>query len=893
MDALRASLADRYRIERELGAGGMATVYLAEDLKHKRKVALKVLKPELAAVLGAERFVQEITTTASLQHPHILPLFDSGTADGFLYYVMPFIQGETVRDKLNRETQLGVDEAVKIAVEVADALQYAHEQGVIHRDIKPENILLANGRPMVADFGIALAVSAAAGGRMTETGLSLGTPHYMSPEQATADKTITARSDIYSLASVLYEMLTGNPPHTGSSAQQIIMKIIAERVQPVTEWRNSVPPHIAAALAKALEKLPADRFATAHEFAAALSDVSFQVGVGGRAAASITATAAVNRRTAVLVAAALGVGFLGHALLTRNSASLGIVARVSIPLDSGVSFTGPEVNAGRPIFTQLALSPDGRTLVFSARGPDASTRLFARALDAVSAIPIEGTDGGHAPIFSPRGDQIAFWSNGRLRRVPVAGGTPVDVAASNPPNGMSWGDDDYIVFSDPDRPGLDRVRATGGDGVESLPSHPDAILPHVLPGSRAVLYTVSDGTSAGPRRVEALTLENPRIDTIVHNASDARYVSGHLLFARVGTLMAVSFDPVRLKVAGSAAGALPDVMHAMHGWNTASWTNAAQYAVSAAGHLAYLPGGVTPSEQNEVAWLNRKGEVTATLDPGSSPLMVRISPTGDRLAVAAPVSRGATGGAFTLDLRRQNAVRRVVAGDIPGLLWSPDGRELVLFQMQGQSILRVPADASAEPTSVSGANVWPTDFTPEGRELIGIDLAGNFSRIVARDIASGEQRVLVEEPANLRWSVLSPDGRWLAYALSDGSEVVVRAWPALDHRTVVAGPGASEPAWARGGRELFYHQLIPDASGELVPALAVQSFDSNSGQTVGNPVRIPLPRNYRSMGPVRSYDVTTDGERIAAILFGAEVRPLPRQVELVLNWASTLERPDN
>ena len=196
-DRLSAALAGRYRIERELGAGGMATVYLAEDLKHDRKVAIKVLKPELAAVLGAERFVVEIKTTAQLQHPHILPLFDSGTADGFLYYVMPYIEGETLRSKLNRETQLGIDEAVKIATEVADALDYAHRHGVIHRDIKPENILLHDGRPMVADFGIALAVSAAAGGRMTETGLSLGTPHYMSPEQATAEKEITARSDVY------------------------------------------------------------------------------------------------------------------------------------------------------------------------------------------------------------------------------------------------------------------------------------------------------------------------------------------------------------------------------------------------------------------------------------------------------------------------------------------------------------------------------------------------------------------------------------------------------------------------------------------------------------------------------------------------------------------------
>jgi serine/threonine-protein kinase len=285
-DRLTTALADRYVIERALGAGGMATVYLAADLKHDRKVAVKVLKPELAAVLGGERFVQEIKTTAALSHPHILPLFDSGTADGFLYYVMPYVQGETLRDKLNRETQLGIDEAVGIATAVADALDYAHRNGVIHRDIKPENILLHDGRPMVADFGIALALSAAAGGRMTETGMSLGTPHYMSPEQATADKDLSARSDVYSLASVLYEMLAGEPPHMGNSAQQIIMKIIAETAKPVTELRKAVPPHVVAAVGKALEKLPADRFASAADFAAALDNPAFTATVAGTATVS-------------------------------------------------------------------------------------------------------------------------------------------------------------------------------------------------------------------------------------------------------------------------------------------------------------------------------------------------------------------------------------------------------------------------------------------------------------------------------------------------------------------------------------------------------------------------------------------------------------------------------
>ena len=224
---LNAALEGRYAIERELGEGGMATVYLAADLKHERKVALKVLKPELAAVVGAERFLAEIKTTANLQHPHILPLFDSGEADTFLFYVMPYVEGETLRDRIESERQLPVDEAVALASKVAGALQHAHEHGVIHRDIKPGNILLQDGEPVVADFGIALAVGAAGSNRLTETGLSLGTPYYMSPEQATGDQAVGASTDTYALGSVLYEMLVGDPPYPGSTAQAVLGKIIA------------------------------------------------------------------------------------------------------------------------------------------------------------------------------------------------------------------------------------------------------------------------------------------------------------------------------------------------------------------------------------------------------------------------------------------------------------------------------------------------------------------------------------------------------------------------------------------------------------------------------------------------------------------------------------------
>ena len=256
----------------------MATVFLADDLKHERKVALKVLKPELAAVVGAERFLAEIKTTANLQHPHILPLFDSGEADSFLFYVMPHVEGESLRERIDRNHQLPVDEAVAIATNVAGALQAAHERGVIHRDIKPANILLSKGEPLVSDFGIALAVGAAGGGRLTETGLSLGTPHYMSPEQATGDVHVGPATDIYALGCVLYEMLICEPPYTGSTPQAVLGKIITGTPEPVTEQRKSVPSNVEATVNRALEKLPADRFTGAQEFARALADPGFRHG---------------------------------------------------------------------------------------------------------------------------------------------------------------------------------------------------------------------------------------------------------------------------------------------------------------------------------------------------------------------------------------------------------------------------------------------------------------------------------------------------------------------------------------------------------------------------------------------------------------------------------------
>src|SRR2546425_563345 len=264
------ALADRYAIEREVGHGGMATVYLARDPKHDRPVALKVLRPELAAVLGGERFLREISLTAQLQHPHILTLIDSGEADGFLYYVMPYVEGESLREHLQREGQLPLDEAFRITRAVASALDFAHGHGVIHRDIKPENILISGGEAVVADFGIGRAITAAARDTLTGTGIAIGTPGYMSPEQATGGARLDGRSDIYSLACVLYEMLAGDPPYVASSAHAIAARQSMDPVPRLRTLREKGPAAVEQVIGQALAKVPADRFATAAAFAEAL-----------------------------------------------------------------------------------------------------------------------------------------------------------------------------------------------------------------------------------------------------------------------------------------------------------------------------------------------------------------------------------------------------------------------------------------------------------------------------------------------------------------------------------------------------------------------------------------------------------------------------------------------
>jgi serine/threonine-protein kinase len=548
---LQDALGRSYRLDRELGAGGMATVYLAHDLKHDRDVAIKVLHPDLGAALGGERFLTEIRTTARLQHPHILPLLDSGDADGLLYYVMPLVTGETLRARLERERQLPIADAVRIAREVASALDYAHRQNVIHRDIKPENILLHDGSAIVADFGIALAVQSAGGARMTQTGLSLGTPQYMSPEQAMGERTIDARSDIYALGAVTYEMLAGDAPFTGSSVQAIVAKVLSEKPTPLRTLRDTVPPFVEHAVFTALAKLPADRYASAAEFATALSTASGATFVSsGSSAAPVQSVARDPRTWLTAIAAAAAVTFAALYLARPDASTAVSRQRVQLWQSSLQPALAPGVRA---VAAQAAIAPDGSSVVFAdtANGQWVLKRKLRNASDA---SVMKGTEGANSPFFSPDGKWVAFLTHDfRLRKVPVDGGGTVTLAEDVAPDMRSgaWLDDNTIVYA-AEGSVLKRVPADGGPavGLRGYAAAGAAASITPLHGNKGILVSVCPGNCAITSSVYAYSFAADSLIRLVPAAAGAWYAStGHLLYtAREGGLYAAAFDAEQLRL---------------------------------------------------------------------------------------------------------------------------------------------------------------------------------------------------------------------------------------------------------------------------------------------------------------------------------------------------------
>ena len=812
---LAAALVDRYRLERELGAGGMATVYLAHDLRHDRKVAVKVLRPELAAVIGAERFLAEIKTTAALQHSHILPLFDSGQADGFLFYVMPFVEGESLRDRLKRERELPVDEAVRLAKEVASALDYAHRHGIIHRDIKPENILLQDGQALVADFGISLAVSQAGASRMTETGLSLGTPSYMSPEQATGERILDARADVYSLGCLLYEMLVGEPPHTGPSVQAVIAAVVTKEPERLGARRPSVPANVEFAVHKALSKLPADRFATAEAFSRALSEpvtsatMATMHGFAGAARSP-------NKKLVSILASALLLAIALGAWGWLRPRAQSFMNRYALFLNNEESVSGT-ANGGH-----VAISPDGRRLVYVGRG-EGSSRLYMKEAGQVNPIALQGTDGGSSPFFSPDGRQIGFIVNGTIVRIlPLDAGAPLTLTDKANTTAGDWGSDGYVYFETDF--GIARIRATGGpmDTVFAMPASAHMIgaeWPVVLPGAHAILYrTRREGQGVADYEIQAQPLPKGAPKLLLRGVYARYSPTGHLVVVTSdGKLLLVPFDLGKLALTGP-----PVALY--EGLNSDAFT--AGFALSNAGTLVYQTVGRASSR--EMVWVTREGVATpvdSSWKPDGTVRSPALSPNGR--AIALEVSKGGKSDIWVKQLPG-GPFSRLTFGDTVHVRpsWSADGAQVIYLSDRGDGtglaqIQR--ADGVGDATLLIPKNhgFGQVIQSPDGKSLVVRADSSGAGDIFTVRMGDTTLVPLVRSPAVEGVQSLSPDGKWLAYSSNESGafEVYVRPYPnASSARWQVSTAGGLYPLWSHDGKEIFFR----NKNGSLI-STAVQT----------------------------------------------------------------------
>ena len=878
-DRFATALADRYRIERELGAGGMATVWLAHDLKHQRLVAIKVLKPELVVTIGAERFVQEITTTAALQHPHILPLFDSGMAEGAPFYVMPFIDGETLRAKLDRETQLAVADAVRIASDVADALHYAHQRGVIHRDIKPENILLANGRPMVADFGIALALSAAAGGRMTETGLSLGTPHYMSPEQATAEKEISARSDQYSLGTVLFEMLAGQPPHVGGSAQQIIMKIIAEDASDVRKLRKAVPANVAAAVGMALEKLPADRFESAKTFAEALANPAFKGTVGAaHATATATTQATTHWRT---MATALGVAALALAgfawwALTRGG---------DAPRDVGLSPTAPM--RMEDVYRNFAVAHDGSFIVYEAK-VGATSQLYVQSLVSPEVRPIAGTEGAFGtPRISPDDQRVAFAAGTDLKIVPVAGGTAKAIAKAGDLQGGAWLASGQIFFSDADGRTLRWVDPDAGPG-RTVPAN-YCIWPHLMSDGDHVLCGGGAEKAAAVMSVtkDVRTKRYLRRSPIA-GAAGVPLVLGanfrvvdedYLVYMGLdGTLMATKLLDRDSLTVGKSVPVEPMVRRV-------SYSGAGQFDITTTGALVYLPG--TNAEAGRlIRWSGPGRAAPLPLEPAVY-LRWSVSPDGRRIAAVVSGVQQEELRIYDITTGKSETVDQGFY--IGGASWSPDGRALayrlhLAKTPDAEQLLLRSLDSPAPPRVLAARNtpmkLQPTTWLDDDFLLVGA-----IGSTLAHVMHLGGATVRADSlPINAYFIAASPNRRWLVYQGEGVVGITLQTYPALDKRYLVDAQG-HEAQW-RSANELVYFTTSTGGGEAERQSFSRVRIDPGSSTPVGTPEVLFTDARFADT-PGYSFAIAPGGD---IIYLQTTSENLGHYVRVVPNWVKKMKR---
>ena len=821
----------------------MATVYLAEDVRHHRRVAIKVLSPELSAVLGPERFLKEIELTANLQHPHILPLFDSGSADGLLYYVMPYVEGETLRNRLTREHQLPVADALRIATDVADALDYAHKRHVVHRDIKPENILLHDGRPLVADFGIALAVEQAGGSRMTQTGMSLGTPQYMAPEQAMGDRSVDHRADIYALGAVVFEMLAGEPPFTGPTPQAIVAKVMTERPRSLNSIRDTVSPQVSRAVSEALQKLPADRPATAGDFARLLATTTsvpaFEFVPAQRW--STTSIAGGVALTAVLF------GIAGYAVgyrVEHRSLNSEVSSRLAMMVPN-LGGTGVA-----SLHRQIALTPDGSAVIYVAQDADQRNVLMYQRLDSETPSVIAGSGGVLDPLVSPDGKSVLGLSNpsdvagSSPVRVPITGGTPVALPPEVNMMHADIGRDGTIWYS---IYGTEQLRSTAAGWNASHRDADGARFQQLLPdGQHAILVAAPMGTTSGRALYYDVQAgkSTPITDVAVE---EMRYAAGYVTYVmNDGSLWAAPFDAGKGRM---TAGALQIGSRV-----STTGTGIAQIAMAANGTVAYIP-----EEPRTLVFVDRDGKMRQVSEARRNYHAPKFSPDGTRISFDVSGEDGRD--VWILSLARGLATRATFDRDGHDATWTPDGQYITYttFKHGPAAVFRTRPGGGSKPDSLIASRElgYTGEWFKDGTRLVTTILGADREHTTLGIIEGGGKGPVTPLFPNKFFSAfpaLSPDGKWVAYSTtqSGGLEVFVRRIDGTGDNVQVSDRGGTEPLWSHDGKSLFYREAT---TSPMLVELTVKT--SPTFEVVSRKSLFPV-NDLPGATPHANYDISPD-----------------------------------
>jgi eukaryotic-like serine/threonine-protein kinase len=850
-----------YEILSGIGAGGMGEVYRARDTRLNRIVAIKVLPAHLAdRTESRERFEREARTIASLNHPHICTLHDIGQQDGIDYLVMEYLEGETLAQRLVKGP-LPLEQVLQFAIEIADALDKAHRKGVTHRDLKPGNIMLTKSGTKLLDFGLAKlrqdappAVpfsQASTQDTLTAQGMILGTLQYMAPEQVEGKTDqIDARTDIFAFGAVLHEMATGKKAFEGKSQASLIAKILETDPPPMSSLQPMTPPALDRLVRRCLAKDPDERWQSARDICEQLRWIS-------DSGPQVTPAPSTPRP----------------------------VSRFAITLPPGQQLAGLDKGPA------VALSPDGAHLAYVAR-QSGTQQLYLRAMDSMEARPIARTEGAINPFFSPDGEWVGFFADGKLKKVSVKGGAALTICNAADPSGASWGSHGIITLATTGVSAVYQVSDAGGTPQPLARLEKGEVSqrwPEFLPGSKAVLFAVGpSGFNFSNAKVAVQSLATgDRRNLFQQGATQPRYaLSGQLVYAQGGSLIAVPFDPQRLEVAGAAVPVVEGVLQT-------TTTGAAQYSLSNNGSLVYVPGDIHGARLTLV-WVSRNGAEQPLAAPANSYLAPRLSPDGRRIAVAIQEQESQI---WLYDLSRETLTRFTFDGNVNLTpVWTPDGERIAFVSnSDGQlNIFWQLADGSGglEQLNASEYVQAPQSWSPDGQVLAFIEVNPTTQRDIwmlpMGNPSAGSGQIRKPQPFirtrfNEAVPRFSPDGHWLAY-ISDESgryEVYVQPYPGPGRKSQVSRDGGTEPVWNPNGQELFFR------SGDRMMGVEIAT---QSGFAAGTP-RMVFQGQYEAAPiPISNYDVSPDGQQFLMLKPTEQEQVAPTQINVVLNWFEELKQ---